>query len=249
MKKSFTGIAAVLLVAAMALALAGCGGGAPAESSARPSSETDSPAPASTPPESQAPSAPSSAPPAPTPDSHSPEPSYYKPDDAPLIFFIEHYYLDGDYTEPSLYFWDDGDVVLEYDGESVYGEYLIDDDEIDIYIDGNWEMTLIIINCAVLEDDDTGGKYTLMDALEDELELSDWYYYNGDYFAGSLWFWDDGTVDIEDEAGDIIVADYYVSGYWVTIEYEDAEIELFIENSYILEYEGDYETVLFIRRP
>ena len=254
MKKAFVKGILIVLAVVIAVNVSGCKSTEPETSSTTsPSPVQQSPdSPANSPSPSSSPSPTLTKPAMPEPvisDGDSDDEPYYHEYEGEFLgfFFQEYYYLDGDDSLLGLYFWDDGDVDLaDPDYDSVRGVYDVDDGIITIYVNGDEYAELLILDCATLLDFDNGVIYALVGALDNELEIDDYYYLDGDEDAGNLWFWDDGEVDIEDSDGDVEVGTYEVYGVTIVIELDSSEVELYIINSYILESEhGDK----FIRVP
>lgn len=164
----------------------------------------------------------------------------------PPIIFNKYFYLDGDTDETSLYFWEDGDVDIESPNGNIYADYVWTGNEIVIMREGQVILVLSIDNPTELEDVNSWDSYYFEDAHTYELETSERYYLNGDEDELQLWFWSDGTVEIENTNGDVNTADYYTIGYTVYIDI-GYEVELEIVNSYVLRDNEDGE--MFIRLP
>jgi hypothetical protein len=174
----------------------------------------------------------------------------YDMDEIPQIIYGQRYYLNGFTSEVSFCFWiNGGQVDFDDDANNEYqfGEYFIDDDEITVILDSGDEIILRIIDPVTLEAVKTNAIYTFEDALDNELVTYEYYYYNSYEDAGNLYFYADGTVDIEDPDGEIYEAEYSVDGYTVTLKFEGEEIDLEIVNGYVL-YSEDAE-IMFIRLP
>ena len=170
----------------------------------------------------------------------------YSSDEPSFIVFRQYYYLDGDSGNTSLYFYDDGDVDIEYSGESLYGEYTIDGDEVTVTIDGQ-ELAVFYINDPVtLEDSDNGAVYTFEDGLNYNLEYYEYYYLSGDEDELSLWFRDDGTVDVDSPSGDTQTFDYELYGDMIYIDYNGEEVELEVITTFLLK---DGDGYMYIRMP
>ena len=165
----------------------------------------------------------------------------------PPIIFGKYYYLEGDSDDVSLYFWEDGDVDIEGGNENIYGEYIYTGDAIVITREGRTVLILSIDNPAELSDVNSWDSYYFEGAHTYELETAERYFLNGDTDGLNLWFWSDGTLDIETPAGDTISTDYYTIGYTVYASVGGDDITMEIVNSYVLmdEFNGD----MFIRMP
>ena len=162
------------------------------------------------------------------------------------ILFSQYYFLDGDAMELSYYFYDDGDVDIGTPEEWVTGMYIIGGDYITIVLDKSVYTVLRVENTTELEDIRTTCIYALEGALDRELVTYEYYYMYADEESGSLWFDDDGNVDIEDEYGEISTATYYINGMDVTISFEGEEEVVTIANSYLLKTDDGF---YFVRIP
>lgn len=156
-----------------------------------------------------------------------------------LFFIGYYYYLGGVKGSVSLMFWDNGYVDIEEQDLYAFGSFTVASNEITISVEGEYLMTLRILNHAELEDAATGERYALDGTYDDELVTGDYYYFIilGEA-NGSLCFWDDGFVDMELVNGDVVEIVYALDGDTIYIDYEGEDIILTIVNGYVLDNDG-----------
>jgi len=171
----------------------------------------------------------------------------YLSDELPPVFFMEYYYLNADADELGFFFWEDGEVDINAPDMSMTAVYTHVGLYISIIVDDE-EIVFKILNYAELEDLSTGEIYAIKGTYEKELVVNEYYYFFVfGHQSGSIWFWDDGAVDIEDENGEIIRAQYTVADDdAVLVEYEGLEVVFRVINGYVLELE---DLVQFVRIP
>jgi len=171
--------------------------------------------------------------------------------ETPPIFCDTFYYQDGDTDMPSLYFFDDGTMDLDFPengdepASTVRCDYSIDGDKITI-TSGGKENVMLIKDCVTIEDSENGDIFAPEGCLDGVIETSEYYYLDGDENAGSVYFYDDGDVDLEKANGDMTTGAYTVDGSTITVELDGQTAEMEIVNGYILKSD---EANLFIRLP
>lgn len=81
------------------------------------------------------------------------------------IVLEDFYYRDGTYGDISLYFYDDGEVDIDYpDGTQESYDYTIEDGKITLYENGLEELTLTIIDPSTLAYEEGGYQFITLDA-------------------------------------------------------------------------------------
>lgn len=219
MKKKITIMLAILLAVAMAAALAGCKDDPPPQPEPTRNTPANTTSPSVTPSPSPTPS--QSAAPSPAP--------VYDDDDFGLLETAERYYAYGDPNSSYCIFFSDNTVQDEYGEE---GEFEVYGDTIDVYFNGNYVGSFIIIDWYTIEDEQSGlqwireGGAGFQDDSRDEptyvstglppIIFGKYYYLDGDPDERSLYFWDDGDVDIKD-GDDDIYCEYVYTGDEVVI--------------------------------
>ena len=213
-----------LPVVAMMVSLAGCKDDPPPPPEPVRSSSPGPASPSATPsPVSQQPA----PPPAPTDDG-----GY---SDYGLLETAERYYVNGDEDAPYCIFFSDDTVQDEYGAEGMFearGSYIY------IYFNGSHVGTLTIIDAYTLEDEESGVRWIReggdgFGADAESMESGESappyvsiglppiifgknYYLEGDTDDVSLYFWEDGDVDIEGGAENIY-AEYIYTGEEIII--------------------------------
>lgn len=191
MKKTITKILPILLAIAMITTIAGC-------------NKAPETPPASPPPTSQPPSPPQT--PSPSPIPSTPSPSLAAPD-VGLLELEEFYYLDGDPESDGCIFFADG-AVSDTDGE--FAEYKVVGDTVEVYLDSNLIISFLVVDGFTLQDINSGAQYIReggegygFSSEGDPLSMpavfyGEHYYLDGQEDGLSLYFWDDGSVEIGD---------------------------------------------------
>lgn len=246
MKSLFIKIVLIICIAVLAVSLAGCGGDKPPANPETPSTPNAAPTKAAED------TAPVTIAPTPPPTSEEPdepdEPDYGPEIDfsgLPPVFYSTYYYLGGEDCDTDLYFYDDGEVDLDYPDETLTGEYTVEEYGITIEVDGEQHVSLLMIDmCTLL--DENGNVYMVEGANNRELETSSFYYLNADEDAGSVWFYNYGDVDVENPGSETMTYEYTVDGDTITVTYEGNTATMTIYNSYmLLSDEGNW----FVRQP
>ena len=205
MKKLIKRSLPVLLGVFITLTLAACGGG-DAETSPPASPSGSASTPVATPPVSTSPSQyPSSSPsPSPTPSATpSPPPPV---NGTGSLELSEYYYYDGLYSGSSLHFYSDGTFEADSgDGDILEGTYTVVGDRITCEVDGEEEY-LNIVDEYTLESDygelfiREGGVGFIGGGFDPSnlppIVFDEYYYLEHDMEELTLYFWDDGDVEL-----------------------------------------------------
>ncbi|MDR1559826.1 MAG: hypothetical protein LBS84_09055 [Clostridiales bacterium] len=174
------------------------------------------------------------------------------PAEEAVIETSEYYYLDGDTEAESLYFYTDSDVVdFEVPGGeyTVEGEYSIDGSTVYVVLaadGGEEEVILEIIDSFTLESD--AGLFVRNGGIV----TSQFYYLDDGEYAESLYFYDDGTVDLDSPDQETVQMKYVIRDSIITITYDEdedlgeTEVTLEILDPYTLEME---DGTRFIHEP
>lgn len=150
----------------------------------------------------------------------------------------------------SICFRSDGTVTIVKPEETVIGDYAINWEEILISVETQELMALSIQDCTTLIDVDTGDTFIIAGIAGNEFVPGAPYYIFGDEDDGYIRLGSDGTLEMADPEGGVLLAQYSVdeSGdvYKIIFTYDGNKSSLRIINNYILEHE---EGVPFIRLP
>lgn len=158
-----------------------------------------------------------------------------------------YYFIDGDQEGDSIFFQDDGTVIV-YTAEDVeHGEYTLDGNELEITVDGEPGMVLTILDPAALEAAVTGEIYGLVGLYDLELVLDARYYQFGDADDMCFMFHDEEEVIIELMGEEVSVGTYTVEEQLLVLDFDGEKTELIILNNYVLGVAG--QDVMFVRLP